>query len=95
MTILGSAAFQWINPKAWVAALTIVSTYAAPQAYWPTLGLYVATNIGIAFSCVTAWALFGSVMKAWLDRPARLRVFNVAMAVLLVLSLLPAFLKAD
>jgi threonine/homoserine/homoserine lactone efflux protein len=40
------------------------------------------------------WALAGQVLKEWLSKPARRRVFNVVAAILLVLSMVPVlFLK--
>src|SRR5690606_8278943 len=31
MTLLEAAAFQWINPKAWVMALTGIAVYSSPE----------------------------------------------------------------
>ena len=39
--------------------------------------------------CVGTWALFGTGLKHLLNDPWVLRLFNIAMAVLLVLSLAP------
>jgi len=49
------------------------------------LGLVNAPSI-----CV--WAGFGTALRPWLSQPRRVRVFNVGMALLLVLSLLPMLL---
>ncbi|MCB8829109.1 LysE family translocator, partial [Escherichia coli] len=47
MTFLEAAAFQWVNPKAWVMAVTAMATYTAPQAYLVTVLI-----VGIAFALV-------------------------------------------
>jgi threonine/homoserine/homoserine lactone efflux protein len=47
----------------------------------------------IGFPCVCAWAGFGTAMRRVLSDPKRLRIFNVAMAVLLVLTLYPVVMK--
>jgi threonine/homoserine/homoserine lactone efflux protein len=47
----------------------------------------------IGFPCICLWAGFGTAMRQVLSDPKRLRVFNVAMALLLVLSLYPIALK--
>jgi threonine/homoserine/homoserine lactone efflux protein len=94
MTIIGSALFQWINPKAWVAAVTIVTTFTEPARYWPSLGVCGATNVMVAFSSVSSWALFGTIVKKWLTHPVKQRAFNVAMALLLVASVVPSVLTA-
>ncbi len=92
MTFLGSAAFQWINPKAWFAAITIVTSFTNPQAFWPSLTIGGAANIVLAFCAVSSWALFGTIVKTWLSEPLRQKIFNISMAVLLVVSVLPSFL---
>ena len=89
MTFLGAAAFQWVNPKAWVMAVTAMATYTDPDYYLRTVLL-----VGIAFAAVnvpsvSTWAGFGSALREWLSVPARLKWFNITMAVLLVASLWP------
>jgi len=90
ITFLGSAAFQWINPKAWIAAITIVTTFTIPHSYWTSLLICGATNVGIALCAVSSWALFGTIVKNWLSNPVRLRIFNWSMAALLLVSVLPS-----
>jgi threonine/homoserine/homoserine lactone efflux protein len=89
MTFLGAAAFQWVNPKAWVMAVTAMATYTNPEYYLPTVML-----VGLAFAAVnvpsvSTWAGFGSALREWLSVPARLKWFNITMALLLVASLWP------
>jgi threonine/homoserine/homoserine lactone efflux protein len=89
MTFIGAAAFQWVNPKAWVMAVTAMATYTNPEYYLPTVML-----VGLAFAAVnvpsvSTWAGFGSALREWLSVPARLKWFNITMALLLVASLWP------
>lgn len=89
MTFLQAAVFQWINPKAWVMAVTAMATYTSEQAYLASVLI-----VGIIFAIVnvpsvSTWAGFGSALRQWLSEPARLKWFNITMAVLLVLSLWP------
>jgi threonine/homoserine/homoserine lactone efflux protein len=89
MTFLQAAAFQWINPKAWVMAVTAMATYTSEQSY--LVSVFV---VGIVFAVVnvpsvSTWAGFGSALRQWLSHPVRLKWFNISMAVLLVLSLWP------
>lgn len=91
MTFLQAAAFQWVNPKAWIMALTAVATYTDPADYTRTV-LVVALVFGIVnLPCISTWALFGTAMRGALGRPATLRAFNWIMAALLVASLYPVF----
>ena len=89
MTFLQAAAFQWINPKAWVMAVTAMATYTSQQSYLASI-----IWVGIVFAIVnvpsvSTWAGFGSALRQWLSDPVRLKWFNSTMAVLLVVSLWP------
>ena len=89
MSFLGAAAFQWVNPKAWVMAVTAMATYTDPDAYFVTVIV-----VGIVFALVnvpsvSTWAGFGSALRDWLSVPVRLKWFNITMGLLLVLSLWP------
>lgn len=89
MSFLSAAAFQWINPKAWVMAVSAMATYTNEQVY-----LFSVLLVGLAFAVVnlpsvSTWAGFGSALRDWLSDPVRLKWFNITMAVLLVLSLWP------
>lgn len=88
-TFLQAAAFQWVNPKAWVMGVTAVTVYASPGA--GTLGavLVAAAFCATNFPSVSVWAWMGTQVARWLRSPARLRAFNWTMAVLLMASILP------
>lgn len=89
MTFVEAAAFQWVNPKAWVMAVGATSTYAA-VATFPLNVLLIATlfgSLGIASS--GTWIGFGSALQRVLRNPRTVRVFNAVMALLLVASLYP------
>ena len=93
ITFMGSVAFQWINVKAWVAAITLVTAFTDPDAYWSSLAAGGVINLFIAFSSVSTWAVFGTLLKNFLEHPVRLRVFNLTMAALLVISVVPSVLR--
>lgn len=87
MSFTAAVAFQWINPKAWMMAIGAFSTYlpgmAGSLAIWLLAGLFAAINA----PCITTWALCGSALREFLSQSRYRRLFNVAMALLLVLSL--------
>jgi threonine/homoserine/homoserine lactone efflux protein len=89
MTFLGAAAFQWVNPKAWVMAVTAMATYTDAKAFFASVVLVGAVFAIVNLPSVSSWAAFGSVLRAWLSVPPRLKWFNISMAVLLVVSLWP------
>ncbi|PDV90300.1 lysine transporter LysE [Rhizobium sp. H4] len=89
MSFFSAAAFQWVNPKAWVMAVTAMATYTNPELYLASVLI-----VGLAFAVVnvpsvSTWAGFGSALREWLSNPVRLKWFNITMAVLLVASLWP------
>jgi threonine/homoserine/homoserine lactone efflux protein len=89
MTFLSAAAFQWVNPKAWVMAVSAMATYTSSDSY-----LFSVLVVGLVFALVnvpsvSTWAGFGSALRQWLSEPSRLKWFNITMAVLLVVSLWP------
>ena len=91
MTFIQAVLFQWVNPKAWTMALTALSVYAPGQSL--TAVLLVAAVFGaINLPCIAVWTLAGLQLQRVLTSRRRLVVFNVSMAVLLVLSLYPVFL---
>ena len=88
LTLVQAMLFQWVNPKAWAMALTAISAYAPGQ----TLAAVALTAVifGLVnLPSVGVWAMLGQQMRRVLTSPARLRAFNITMAVLLVGSLYP------
>ncbi|WP_323766033.1 LysE family translocator [Marinovum sp.] len=92
LTFLQSAGFQWINPKAWTMALGAITLYAADRdlasLLW-VVGAYVAAGV----LSTTVWTTLGQQLRRILRSPRQLRLFNRAMALLLLASLVPALLS--
>jgi threonine/homoserine/homoserine lactone efflux protein len=89
MSFLAAAAFQWVNPKAWVMALGAVTTYLPPQPSLMQLAAMTLVLCVINAPCVGLWAACGYALRSFLQKPLYLRIFNVSMAVALVASLYP------
>lgn len=89
MTFMDAVAFQWVNPKAWVMAVTAMALYTVPQKPFLSV-LLVAGIFGIVnLPSVSLWAGFGTALRGFLSDPLRLKWFNIAMGVLLALTLWP------
>lgn len=89
MTFVEAAAFQWVNPKAWVMALTAMAVYTNPDRPFLSVVL-VAVAFGLVnWPSVSCWAGFGTALSGFLEDPARLKWFNVAMGLLLAATLVP------
>jgi threonine/homoserine/homoserine lactone efflux protein len=90
----GAMAFQWINPKAWLIAIGAASEYLSPnQSLVAQLSRIFIVFLAVGLPCVLVWALLGSGAGRLLRSPVQLRLFNVSMAVLLVLSVLPVLIE--
>ena len=93
MTLLEAAAFQWVNPKAWVIAAGAIAAYTGTAQGVLGDALVLAALFAVAaFASLLLWALLGAGTARLLRDPAALRWFNRAMAALLVLSLVPTLL---
>jgi threonine/homoserine/homoserine lactone efflux protein len=86
--------FQWVNPKAWIMAITATTSFT-------THGNYVFIQVVIiafiyALACIASshiWVLGGVFLQKLIANEKRVRIFNISMAVLLVLSIVPFVFK--
>ena len=94
MGVVAAAAFQWINPKAWIMTLTAVTTYtsAGGDQRLQVWLLSLAFALVGAASCST-WAAFGQVIRRYLTSGRRREAFNRIMAALLVMSIVPVLFE--
>ncbi len=73
---------QWLNPKAWLAAVAGVGAYTGgeQQLLWLFAWIYGP----ICFISVASWAWAGSVVRQYLGNPRHMRLLNRGLALLLV-----------
>ncbi len=91
-TFLQAALFQWVNPKAWVLALTSVATFTALNGnYILAVAIIAAAFLLASLPCVGFWLCSGHVARNFVKSNLALMMFNWVMAFLLVLSLFPVF----
>ncbi len=91
MTFLQAAAFQWVNPKAWVMAVGAISAYSDVAAFPYNVLLMSAVYGVLGFASSVTWVGFGYALQKIINNPRSVRLFNGAMAILLVASLYPIF----
>jgi threonine/homoserine/homoserine lactone efflux protein len=85
---LGMAAFQWVNPKGWLAGVAAITTFLDRHAGG---ALAQAAIFAILFTLVALpsclpWLAFGAALQRFLKTPRARRVLNGAMAALLAAS---------
>lgn len=91
-TFLQAAAFQWVNPKAVVASVSAVAIYMRPSHAMVDVLVMLAVFGAITFMSAATWTGFGVALRGLLANPGHARIFNAAMALLLVASIVPMVL---
>ncbi len=92
-TFLQAAAFQWINPKAWVMAVGVVATYTPQTSFFANLVIATVVCGIVNLPSISIWVTFGTALRRVLHKPGAVRAFNIVMALLLVASLYPVVLE--
>jgi threonine/homoserine/homoserine lactone efflux protein len=91
-------ALQFVNIKAWMLALAIVSGWIAGRSdATQRLLVVVPTMLAFALTSNLCYAAAGSLLREWLRGPLgsgrRLRVFNQTMALVLLITALWMFIR--
>ena len=84
--------FTWTNPKAWVSVLGAAAAFTTMGGDLLAESALIAAILAVFCLLSTAvWAGFGTVIGRCLANPRARHAFNLSMAGLLVLSLIPVF----
>ena len=89
ITFLGAAAFQWVNPKAWIMAIGYFSNYMPTDASLTFVVLTCMMFSAINFPSVVLWVWLGAKLEHYLQQDQWRKIFNWTMALLLVISMVP------
>ncbi|MEX2318262.1 MAG: LysE family translocator [Bauldia sp.] len=90
LTFLEAAAFQWVNPKAWAivfGGMALYTTAGGNKVF--EIGLFAVLFGLICLPNGVVWTLFGRAIAGFLENDVQRRWFNIGMAVLLVVSVVP------
>ncbi len=87
MSFIAAAAFQWINPKAWVMVLNTVILFLpqGPPNWLAALALALLCAL-INLPCIGVWAWLGDALRHHLLVARNLKIFNGIMAILMALT---------
>ncbi len=89
LTFLQAALFQWVNPKAWLMLITVISTFSDREHFFLSVLTIAVIFFFMGFPLISAWNVGGVALKGWLQQGQRLTRFNQAMAALLLLTMYP------
>lgn len=81
-SLLGGAAMQWLNPKAWLASVAGMAAFAA-DGNSHTIGQFAVVYFVVCYLSIACWAVAGVFLQRHLQHTAGVRLFNRVMAVLL------------
>jgi len=84
----GMIAFQWVNPKSWLAVTSGAATFLNAGQSGPLVqALMLAIIFGlVSLPCCFVWLAFGAVVQRALRSERAIRIFNIAMGLVLALS---------
>ncbi len=85
-----AAAFQWVNPKAWIMGSSALAAYTSlDDNFFIQVLIICVTFMIITIPCAGIWLVFGAGLQHFLKHPRHLKIFNISMALLLIASILP------
>jgi threonine/homoserine/homoserine lactone efflux protein len=93
MSFFGAALFQFVNPKAWVMAITGASAFLPlVQPAWFAIALFCIVYCAINLPCVSLWAGTGATLRHALTQAIWQRLFCAVMVLLTVYSAIAIWL---
>lgn len=86
--------FQWLNVKNWIKIITATSVYVTSASH-PLVQILTIVVVFLSTVIISAntWTLAGSLLSVFLKSEKSVRIFNITMAILLVLSMMPVVIK--
>lgn len=90
LNFLQAAAFQWVNPKAWVMCIGAITAFTIQElALLPQVLTIASTFMAVGLICVGTWLVAGSQLQRLISNANHQRLFNSSMAALLAISVIP------
>ena len=87
MKIYEALLFQFLNPKAWVVALTVVTVFFPNEENFIKATLFVSLSAPvICFFSVTTWAGFGSSIRVFISNEKLRKFIEICMSLLLAVT---------
>lgn len=92
ITFLEAVLFQWVNPKAWVVAIGAIATFTIQSRIATSIATIIVMYLFMGLLAMGIWLTLGTSLQRFLNSVKRRRIFNVSMAILLLLSIVPIVL---
>ena len=91
LSFLQATLFQWVNPKAWLLAVSTISIFTLSSNYMMNSVLLSLITCIVCLYCTAVWLVFGRLLQQLLKKEKQRRWFNIAMAISLFASIFLVF----
>ncbi|PLY10079.1 MAG: lysine transporter LysE [Arcobacter sp.] len=71
---------QWLNPKAWIACISVISMYSSAELFT----IFVIIYFIVCYMSLSFWGILGSKVTKFFDTDLKLQVFNMTMGLVLI-----------
>ena len=89
-----AAAFQFINPKAWTIAITVVSAFfPTEENFFIATAFLTLTAALVCFPSICVWAIFGNSLRLFIKNTKAKKITEYILAILLVLTAIVVLIK--
>jgi threonine/homoserine/homoserine lactone efflux protein len=86
-TFIQAVLFQWVNPKAWLMAVSAISIYTDTSNYYMSILYLSIIFFVVCLPCGGVWLVMGTKIKHYLTTDTHRRIFNFSMAAALIASI--------
>lgn len=83
-----AVAFQWINPKAGVMAVSMSAQFVDPSHMLQTSLIISAVSLVSGLSSAFGWAALGVSLRRFLSVGSRMRIFDITMGITIALGVI-------
>jgi threonine/homoserine/homoserine lactone efflux protein len=89
-TFIQAALFQWLNPKAWIMAISSTTSFIVSN-HNTTLQVLIIAFIYFLSGIISTntWTLGGVFLNKFIKNKNSVKIFNITMALFIVLSVIP------
>ena len=82
-----AALFQFINPKAWTIAITVVSAFFPSEENFYLATIFLTSTAAlICFPSICIWAVFGNSLRLYINNAKTKKIIEYILAILLVVT---------
>ena len=89
-----AALFQFINPKAWTIAVTVVSAFFPAEENFYLATIFLTTTAAlICLPSICVWAIFGNSLRIYINNAKIKKLIEYILAILLVITAVYILIK--